>query len=311
MKSYNLKQIIESISEEHTVEGSFAGHIIDNVSTPQAANKNSLIWIKPKNNTSDLVSTTLADAIICDHTLEVTAELAECKCFIRVADPKLTFIRIATMFFGEKKEAGIHATATIDPNARIGKDVFIGPNTIVGEASIGDGTVIIGNCYIGNKVRIGSNVFVNAGVIIGSEGFGYSRNAEGVLEKFPHFGGVIIENDVEIGANTCVDRGTLGDTWIKEGAKIDNLVHIAHNVVVGRNSLVIANAMVGGSTIIGDETWVAPSVNLMNGITIGNKVTIGMSALVTKNVPDGETWAGFPAVPLAQYIETQKKIKKL
>jgi UDP-3-O-[3-hydroxymyristoyl] glucosamine N-acyltransferase len=311
MRSYELQLIIDSLTDAIKIEGSPAGHIINNVSTPQVANANSLIWIKPKNNKSDLILSTKAEAIICDDTLEVSTDLSSKKCFIRVADPKLTFIRIATQFFGEKKEQGLHPTATIAANARIGKDVFIGPNTIIGESVIGDGTVIRGNCFIGNKVRIGKNVFINAGVVIGSEGFGYSRNQDGVLEKFPHFGGVIIEDDVEIGANTCIDRGTLGDTLIKTGAKIDNLVHIAHNVVVGKNSLVIANAMVGGSTIIGDESWIAPSVSLMNGITIGNKTTIGMSALVTKNIPDGETWAGFPAVPLEQYIETQKKIKKL
>jgi UDP-3-O-[3-hydroxymyristoyl] glucosamine N-acyltransferase len=311
MKTYSLQQVIESINEDHQIDGAQPGKSITNVSTPHSADSNSLIWIKPSNNNSDLIETTLAGVIICDHQLKPSAEHLLKKCFIRVANPKLAFIRVATALFGEKREPGINPTATIDPKAKIGKDVFIGPNTIVGEAEIGDGTVIAGNCYIGNKVRIGKNVFINARVVMGSEGFGYSRNNEGELEKFPHFGGVIIEDEVEIGANTCVDRGTLGDTLIRQGAKIDNLVHIAHNVVVGKHSLVIANAMVGGSTIIGDESWIAPSVNLMNGIKIGNRTTIGMSALVTKNVPDGETWAGFPACPLDKYVEMQKKLKKL
>jgi len=108
-------------------------------------------------------------------------------------------------------------------------------------------------------------------------------------------GGVIIEDNVDIGANTCIDRGTLGHTYIKEGAKIDNLVHIAHNVIIGRNTTVIANAMIGGSTIIGDNVWIAPSSTLRDGITIGNSSTVGLAALVTKTIPENEVWAGFPA----------------
>ena len=311
MKSYTLDQIVACLGISNIMEGQAANLKVDNVSVPGEANANSLIWIKPANNNSGILETTAARVIICDHTLTCSAELLNEKILIRVDNPKLAFIRIATALFSEEREYGIHPSASVDKNAIIGEKVYIGPNTIIGEAFIGDNTVIIGNAFIGNKIRIGRNVFINAGVVIGSEGFGYSRNNEGMLEKFPHFGGVVIEDDVEIGANTCIDRGTLGITLLKQGAKIDNLVHIAHNVVVGRNSLVIANAMVGGSTIIGDETWVAPSVNLMNGIKIGNKVTIGMSALVTKNIPDGETWAGIPACSMEKYLEQQKKIKNL
>jgi UDP-3-O-[3-hydroxymyristoyl] glucosamine N-acyltransferase len=106
---------------------------------------------------------------------------------------------------------------------------------------------------------------------------------------------VIIEDCVDIGANTCIDRGTLGNTVIRRGAKIDNLVHIAHNVVVGENTMVIANAMIGGSTEIGADSWVAPSATLRDAIQIGAASTVGLGAVVTKSVPDGEVWAGNPA----------------
>jgi len=115
------------------------------------------------------------------------------------------------------------------------------------------------------------------------------------LERFPHIGGVQIEDDVEIGANTCIDRGTLGNTRIRKGAKIDNLVHIAHNVDVGENTAIIANAMIAGSTKIGANTWIAPSACLRDAINIGKDATVGLAALVTKDIPDGELWAGFPA----------------
>jgi UDP-3-O-[3-hydroxymyristoyl] glucosamine N-acyltransferase len=147
--------------------------------------------------------------------------------------------------------------------------------------------------------------------VIGSDGYGYQRNENLIFEKFPHMGGVIIEDNVDIGSNTCVDRGALGNTIIKEGAKIDNLVHIAHNVVIGRHCAIIANAMLGGSVVIADYSWVAPSASILNQVSIGKKVTVGMAAVVTKNIPDGETWAGVPAKPLKEFIETQKAIKNL
>ncbi|MFA6455573.1 MAG: UDP-3-O-(3-hydroxymyristoyl)glucosamine N-acyltransferase, partial [Bacteroidota bacterium] len=168
-----------------------------------------------------------------------------------------------------------------------------------------------GQCYIYDNVRIGKNVIIQAGAVIGGDGYGYSRNDKGEFEKFPHVGAVLIEDDVEIGANTCVDRGTLGNTIIREGAKIDNLVHIAHNVTVGKHAAVIAQSMIGGSTVIGDYGWIAPSASLMNGIKIGSKVTVGLGAVVTKNIPDGETWAGVPAQPLRDFVSIQKKLKEL
>ena len=171
--------------------------------------------------------------------------------------------------------------------------------------------MIHGNIFIYDQVSIGSDVTIHSGTVVGADGFGYEKDENGEVFKFPHIGGVIIENDVEIGANTCIDKGSLGNTLIKRGAKIDNLVHIAHNVEIGENTFVIANAMVGGSTKIGDNAWIAPSVSLMNGISIGKDVTIGMSSLVTKAIPDGETYAGSPAKPLKEFLETQRKIKNL
>jgi len=147
--------------------------------------------------------------------------------------------------------------------------------------------------------------------VIGADGFGYQRNDKGEFEKFPHIGGVVIKDNVEIGSNTSIDRGALGNTIIEEGAKIDNLVHIAHNVKVGKHSAVIANSMIGGSTIIGDYSWVAPSVCMRDQISTGNNVTIGLGAVVLKSIPEGETWTGSPAKPLAEFLELQKKLKKL
>ena len=128
------------------------------------------------------------------------------------------------------------------------------------------------------------------------------------FEKFPHIGGVVIEDDVEIGANACIDKGTLGDTIIRKGSKLDNFVHIAHNVTIGQHTAVIAHAMIGGSTVIGNYSWIAPSVVIRDGLNIGNNVLVGLGAVVTKNIPDNETWAGIPAMHLDKFLNIKKKI---
>jgi UDP-3-O-[3-hydroxymyristoyl] glucosamine N-acyltransferase len=160
---------------------------------------------------------------------------------------------------------------------------------------------------LAHSAFLGNGAFLSGGPV----GFGYSRNEKGELEKFPHLGGVVIEDDVDIGSNTSIDRGTLGNTLIRQGAKIDNLVHIAHNVVVGKHAAVIAHAMIGGSTVIGDYGWVAPSAALMNGIAIGTYATVGLGAVVTKDIPADETWAGIPARPLKEFSAIQRALKGL
>jgi UDP-3-O-[3-hydroxymyristoyl] glucosamine N-acyltransferase len=307
-----LKDILNILPKGFRIVGIKDNVYMNNVKPIEEANDESLVWIKgKKENKQELVEKTQAKIIICDTSLLISHELSSKKCFIVVDDPKLVFLRIAEHFFARKKEYGIHSSAIIDPGAEISPNCYIGPLTYVGKSKIGNNTFIDGNCFIYDDVKIGNNVRVQAGTVIGSDGYGYQRNENLIFEKFPHMGGVIIEDNVDIGSNTCVDRGALGNTIIKEGAKIDNLVHIAHNVVIGRHCAIIANAMLGGSVVIADYSWVAPSASILNQVSIGKKVTVGMAAVVTKNIPDGETWAGVPAKPLKEFIETQKAIKNL
>jgi UDP-3-O-[3-hydroxymyristoyl] glucosamine N-acyltransferase len=158
---------------------------------------------------------------------------------------------------------------------------------------------------------IGNNVIIQHNNTIGSDGFGYSKNENGELERFPHIGGVIIEDFVEIGSNTCIDKGTLGNTVIKKGTKIDNLVHIAHNVEIGENCYIVANAMIGGSTKIARNTWVSPSTSLRDGIEIGEGSTLGMGAVLVKNQPAKSVWAGNPAKDLKEIIKHNKSVEDL
>ncbi len=159
------------------------------------------------------------------------------------------------------------------------------------------GTVLHSRVTVYAGCQLGKRVTVSAGTVIGADGFGYERAPDGRLVKFPHFGRVIIEDDVEIGANVTIDRGTLGDTIIQTGSKIDNLVQIAHNVIVGEHSLVIAGAVICGSVRIGARCWVAPNAVLQQKVVIGDGVTIGMGAVVNTSVKNSETMVGYTARP--------------
>ena len=311
MENIKVKEIVHILDNDARILGSQENYF-NNAPTSEWINSESLDWINPlKKNKLSYLLNSKARVIICDNSIEIPEETTEEKCIIITKNPKLTFLRIVNNYFLKKVVFGIHPTATIHPEAIISKNSFIGPYVYIGRSEIGDNSIIYGHCYIYDNVKIGNDVTIHAGTVIGADGFGYQRNDEGVFEKFPHIGGVVIGNNVEIGSNTSIDRGALGNTIIEEGAKIDNLVHIAHNVKVGKHSAVIAHAMVGGSTVIGDYSWVAPSVSLRDQIKIGSKTTVGMGAVVTKSVPDGETWAGSPAKPLAEFVEQQNRLKNI
>ena len=258
----------------------------------------------------DLISKTQAGVIVCEPGARTPPSPTQT--LITTEQPRLAFIRVVQALFSETELRGIHNTAVVDPAVRIAEDVYIGPLASVGSnCSIGRGSVLHRGVHIYPGTQIGENVVVHSGTVVGADGFGYQRGDDGVFEKFPHLGGVIIENDVEIGANTCIDRGTLAATLIREGAKIDNLVHIAHNVVVGRHAAVIAHAMVGGGTIIGDFAWLAPCACVRDGINIGAHATIGLGAVVTKDVPEGATVMGAPARDAAEYKAMLASLKRL
>ena len=200
-----------------------------------------------------------------------------------VGNPKVVFSRIVSELFVAKPDWSIHPTTVIHPEARVADRVHIGPHTVVERAEIGAGTVIYGQCFIYDDVRIGCNVIIHPGCVIGCDGFGFEPDEDGHLEKFPHVGGVVIEDDVEIQALTAIDRGSLGDTIIRRGAKIDNLVHVAHNVEIGEDALVIAHTMLGGSVRVGARSWLGPGSLYRDNIVLADDAFIGIGALVVKD----------------------------
>ncbi len=285
----------------------------------------------------ELLEKTGASAVITDKNIEIDSRVT----LIRIENPYYWFLQVFLMFHppAELLEPGIHATAVIHPEARLGRNIRIGANVVIGKnVIIGDQTRIHPGCVImeGTEIgedcllyplvslrehtRIGKNVIIHNGTVIGSDGFGFAPH-QGIFHKIPQVGRVVIEDDVEIGANCTIDRATMGETVIHKGTKLDNLVHIAHNVEVGESTVMAAQAGISGSTKIGHHVMVGGQVGTVGHIKIGNFVQIGAQSGVSKGVPDNEVVFGYPARPIMrtkrieavinQLPELSKKIKKL
>lgn len=293
-----LNDIISFLgSQVKAIYGEPAGKVISYLKDPQNVDEYTLDWVNPhKDNKQAIVERSKAKAIIVDEGIQFNDKLIQQgKVLIVVDNPKLVLAKTGTHFFVKSIPSGIHPSAIIHPDAKIGENVFIGANVYVGKCTIGDHTVIHSNVVIHDVVDIGNYVVVKPGAVLGFEGFGFEKNDDGSLLKFPQLGRLIIHDHVEIGANTCIDRGALSDTVIGEGTKINNLCHIAHNVFIGKNVIVTAHVNISGSSRIEDNVWIAPNASLKGHQTIGEGAVIGMGAVVTKNIPPGETWIGNPA----------------
>ncbi len=262
------------------------------------------------------------------------------KPLIRVKRTTLALAKMLAIFHPAARPApGIHPSAVVGRDVARGRDIHVGANAVVKDgASIGDravvdagavvgeGVVIGADCVVHSNVtlyhgiRLGDRVIVHAGTTIGSDGFGYVQDGAARV-KIPQVGTVVIEDDVEIGANVAIDRSTLGATVIKRGTKIDNLVQIAHNVVIGENTVVCGLVGISGSVTIGDNVTLAGQVGLADHVAIGSNATIGAQSGVTKDLEGGKYYLGSPAVPIGlasrQYAvwanlpELSKRVREL
>ena len=272
------------------------------------------------------LATTRASAVI----MNGEAIAAPCA-VIRSKSPYLTFARAAQVLSPDKPPAaGVHALAsvaadaTVDPTATIGAFAVIGAGATIGARTIihphvviGDGTTIGPDCILHGHVSIrerctiGARVIVQNGAVIGSDGYGFAQRADGSHEKIPQTAPVVIEDDVEIGANTTIDRPAVGETRIKAGTKIDNLVQIGHGVVLGKNVLLAAQVGIAGSTVLGDSVQFGGQVGVGGHLTIGDRVkAVGQSG-ITNSVDADEFVSGYPAIPNSEWKRSSVVFRKL
>jgi UDP-3-O-[3-hydroxymyristoyl] glucosamine N-acyltransferase len=256
----------------------------------------------------------------------------ETRTVIVASNPKVAFARAAAWLLAEPAgEMGIHPSATVAPDAKIGDGTRIGPAAVIEPgAVIGSFTVIEAGCYVGKdatigdhcvlyprvvvykKVKIGSRVTIHAGAVIGADGFGFVRDGAEHI-KFPQIGNVIIEDDVEIGANTCIDRGSLETTVIGRGVKLDNLIQIAHNVQVGEHTVIAAQTGISGSSTLGAQCLIGGQVGIGEHARLDDNTIIGGQGGVLngKHIQGGEVLWGTPVRPLKQFLQQQAYLARL
>jgi UDP-3-O-[3-hydroxymyristoyl] glucosamine N-acyltransferase len=258
-------------------------------------------------NAADQLRNTRASMVIVDQALlDANPDVFEhvASVIVPSANARLDFLRVVQRFFPPTRPSGIHPSAVIAPDARLAADVHIGPLCTIGSGvEIGAGTSLHAGVHVYDNVTIGAHVTIFSGVVLGCDGFGYERLPDGGIDKFPHLGNVVIEDDVEIGANTVVDRATLGSTRIGSGTRIDKLVHIAHNCQIGRRCLIVAGTLLGGSVVIGDDVWVGTGATVSNQLSIGARAFVSLGTVAIKSVNEGQRVigrsAGFVELPKA------------
>jgi UDP-3-O-[3-hydroxymyristoyl] glucosamine N-acyltransferase len=294
---------------------------VSTVSSLQSATRGSLVFVEDAQHLDTALRSSAAAVIAGDF-----ATSAASKPILISPQPRLTFARAAKLLRDADRNREIHSTAIVPASAKIGKNVAIGACAILGEhvkigdeASIGSGSAIGDHAAIGSHCRIdpnvtiypgttlGDRVIVQAGAVLGSEGFGYVRDSEtGHYEQFPQIGRLVIEDDVEIGANSTIDRGALDETRIRRGTKIDNLVHIGHNVQIGEDVVIAAQTGLSGSVTIEDNVIMGGQVGIADHVRVEAGAILGaQSGIPTKKVIRGKgvVFWGTPARPIREYLK--------
>lgn len=271
------------------------------------------------------LSTTSASAVVAAPGADVGSLPV-----IRAENPYFVFSRVVVMFAPRKEYsagvmegarvdgsaslgegAAIYHGVTVEPGASVGARSVLYPGVFLGEgSSVGEDCVLYPNVVIREGVTIGDRVIIHAGTVIGADGFGYATEG-GKHHKIPQIGGVRIGDDVEIGANVTVDRGALGDTVVKRGTKIDNLVMIAHNVVIGEDSIIVAQVGISGSTELGHHVVLAGQVGLVGHLKIGDGVQVGAKSGVSRDLDAWQVYSGAPAIPHKNWLKVQAVLPKL
>jgi len=269
-----------------------------------------ITWIKPGvKDESGLINSISATCILCSpDSFKLYKGSLNDKLFVIHEDPKILYLYVNKFILDatqiQNKEAFIHPTAIVHENCEMGQNVRIGAYAIVGACKIGDGTVIGEYTKIYDCVTIGKNCEIRETCTIGGKGLGYYKNKDGSLEHIPHLGKVSIGDNVHIFPFVNIDQGTLGTTTISNGAAIDHHVHIGHNSFVGLNSILVCGTVMGGGSKILNDCFVGGNTQIKPKCVIGNRVITGMGAVIVKDIPDNEVWAGNPAKFLKSTPET-------
>lgn len=270
---------------------------------------------------TEFIYTTKATIAIVNRDFAPARALPKTLTLIRVADARMAFTHLLERNHElQYEKKGFEQPSYVSPKARFGKDVYIGAFSYVGDnVELGDGVKIFPNCYIGDNTKIakgtrihagvkiyhqteiGEHCVIHSGAVIGADGFGFVPRADGTYEKMPQVGNVILEDHVEIGANTTVDRATIGHTIVRSGTKLDNLVQVGHNADIGRHNVVVSQAGIAGSTKIGNHCQIGGQVGISGHLVIGDRVLIAAQSGIGSNLADGEKVQGSPAYKKSLY----------
>ena len=271
---------------------------------------------------------TESSVVLVDEALELERPVKAT--LIRVKSAYEAVAKLLQMYDSMKpKKVGISSLAFIDPSAKVGENCYIGPFVAIGpnvtigdgcvlhphvtigeKASVGNNTEIYSNAVIYHHCKVGNNCILHAGCVVGADGFGFAPGADG-YDKIPQIGIVTIEDNVEIGANTCIDRSTMGSTYVRKGVKLDNLVQIAHNTDIGENTVMSSQVGVAGSTKVGKWCMFGGQVGISGHITIGNNVKLGAQSGVPGSLKDGEALMGTPPIPQTNYFRSSAIFRRL
>ncbi len=275
--------------------------------------------------------TSQASIVIVDRSFEPTAPVAPT--LIKVDNATVALVKLLEVYNAaiNKRRTGIAPLCSISDEAVMGEDLYVGdfavvergakigdgcqiyPQVFVGEGvTIGEGSILYPGVKIYRDCHIGKNVIIHAGAVIGADGFGFALKADGSFDKIPQLGNVIIEDDVEIGANTCVDRAKTDSTIIRRGVKLDNLIQVAHNVQIGENTVSSAQMGIAGSSSIGSNCFLGGKVGIVDHVHLGNNCKVGSMTGISTNIPDGESMVGFfPAQPGLKFHRMSAVMKSL